>query len=152
MPISFLRLESADRNSAFYRGSFVSGGACKTNGTPFPPHFYPLLFSFSRPFSFTLHQLSTRLLTCLLTYLFTFHSLARKPDVYYRACLAISVLSLYRPPEHKGFHSCEISVRRYSSSLLSSRLWRIARRVVNVVIVPGGNDSIRCVYRDRICR
>lgn len=79
----------------FYRGSvFVSGGACKTNGVasqrnPSRPFFLARPhFSISSPLvSFRSFPLSTY----LLTYLLTFH--ARKPDVYYRACLAISVLS-----------------------------------------------------------
>lgn len=96
-----------DRNSAFYRRSFVSAGACKTNGDaslvresrpqPFSPHassppaasfrrffllslLFPHIFIFSFVLSFTRYSCYD---------VSTFH--ARKADVYYRACLAISV-------------------------------------------------------------
>lgn len=108
----------------FYRGSFVSGGACKTNVSPF----------LSRPF---VCSPRSPLSTYLLTYLLTFH--ARKPDVYYRACLAISVLSPFFPlsgplvreerARTRG-STPQTSVRGYSS------LSCFAPRIINVVIAP----------------
>lgn len=85
---------STDRNSSLLSGERfrfrrrVQNKRRRVSAQPFSP-FLP------RPSPF-FHLLSSRFLsfplsTYLLTYLLTFH--ARKPDVYYRACLAISVLS-----------------------------------------------------------
>lgn len=128
---------STDRNSSLSSGggggSFVSGGACKTNGDasrvsaqPFSPR--PIFIPFSSRFlalSFTRCGA-----ICSLAYLLTFH--ARKPNVYYRACLAISVLYFSLPPysrcsrerrQNKGFHSLN-----FRSQILQSPVSRIPTR------------------------
>lgn len=92
-----------------------------------PSHFYPILLPFPRPF---VYSLRSYLLARLLTYLLTFH--ARKPNVYYRACLAISVLYFSLPPysrcsrerrQNKGFHSLN-----FRSQILQSPVSRIPTR------------------------
>lgn len=56
----------------------------------------PVPFLSSPPVSSPFRLLAAELSARSLTYLLTFH--ARKPNVYYRACLAISVLYFSLPP------------------------------------------------------
>lgn len=99
LPLHWQSLFQLDRNSAFYRRSFVSAGACKTNGDASlyatrvrNPLFLPLLLFILPSFYLVFYLLpSTRLSRVLGAHIHT-----RKADVYYRACFAISVLPWYQ--------------------------------------------------------